>query len=81
MPSVTSLISEKFLFEDDDDKKSIGSIGEDEAVMFVNPNNYTLEVDDVESAPSATGERSAFDPDIIEEEGGLLGDKSREKLR
>ena len=64
------MITEKFLFEDmDDDKKSNGSIGSDDAVMFVNPNNYTLEAD--EFAPVTGGfERSAFDdPDQIEEEG------------
>lgn len=80
--SVTSFITSKFLFDDDnneDDRKSVGSIGSDEAVMFVNPCNYTLEVDDFEegdgrAAPSAAGhERSAFeDPDIIEEESNLI---------
>jgi hypothetical protein len=46
--SKTSLITEKLLFEDyDDDKKSVGSIGSNEAVMFINPNNYTLEVDEL----------------------------------
>ena len=43
--------------------------------MFVNPCNYTLENDDFEG-DQPTGqqqERSAFDPDIIEEENA--GDK------
>jgi hypothetical protein len=41
------MITEKFLFEDmDDDKKSVGSIGSDDAVMFVNPNSYTLDAED-----------------------------------
>ena len=84
--SVTSWITEKFLFDDrdgsDDDGKSTGSIGEDEAVMFVNPTNYTLEVDDVERVPAgAGGERSAFDPDNIEEENGLLADKGSNSTR
>jgi len=64
------MITEKFLFEDmDDDKKSNGSIGSDDAVMFVNPNNYTLETYEFEPATGGF-ERSAFDePDQIEEEG------------
>lgn len=46
-PSIISLIDEKLLFDLDDDKKSEGSIGSDDAVMFVNPCPYTLEVDDI----------------------------------
>ena len=43
--SVVSMITDRFLFDTDfDDKKSVGSIGSDEAVMFVNPNQYTLDV-------------------------------------
>lgn len=58
--------------------------------MFVNPCNYTLEVDDSEYLGSGGlgGEISAFDPDVIEEENTNLvpaGDKSsggrREDLR
>lgn len=71
--SVTSFITSKFLYEDndDDDRKSVGSIGSNECVMFVNPCNYTLECDDYETAgQDFGGERSAFDdPDAIEEEG------------
>ena len=72
-PSLTSLITEKFLFEDgENDRKSIGSIGSDEAVMFINPNNYTLEVDELD----AEYEVSAFDADVIEEENdAMLNDK------
>ena len=44
---MTSLITEKFLFDqNNDDVKSCGSIGSDEAVLFVNPCNYTLDDDD-----------------------------------
>lgn len=65
--SMTSIITEKFLFDQDDwDKRSAGSIGSNEAVMFVNPCNYTLDIDDEEYG---TGEVSAFDPDQIEEDG------------
>ena len=67
------MITERFLFEDgEDDRKSIGSIGSDEAVMFVNPNNYTLEVDELD----AEYEVSAFDAEVIEEENdAMLNDK------
>ena len=45
---MTSMITEKFLFDQNpDDGKSFGSIGSDEAVLFVNPCNYTLEDDDM----------------------------------
>ena len=45
-PSVVSMITDKLLFDTDfDDKKSVGSIGSQEAVMFINPNQYTLDVD------------------------------------
>ena len=49
-PSMTTMITEKFLFEQDGDcdQKSVGSIGSDEAVMFVNPCNYTLETDETD---------------------------------
>lgn len=71
-PSLTSMITDKFLFdqESDDDKKSVGSIGSDEAVLFVNPCDYTLETDEHENDGR---EKSAFDPDVIEEDSGLLG--------
>ena len=81
------MITDKFLFDkdansDDDDKKSMGSIGSDEAVMFVNPCNYTLDVDEPEEDDGR--ERSAFDPDVIEEDSSLLKDKpsvgSRDEL-
>ena len=67
------MISEKFFFEDaENDRKSIGSIGSDEAVLFLNPNNYTLEIDDLD----ADYEVSAFDADVIEEENDdMLNDK------
>ena len=43
--------------------------------MFVNPCNYTLEVDDSEYGTGRPiGEVSAFDPDVIEEEGQDKGD-------
>jgi len=72
--SMTSLITQQFLFDrDDDDKKSVGSVGSDEMVMFVNPNNYTLDLDDCD--PSH--EISAFDPDIIEEETAINNAKPR----
>jgi len=64
--SLTALVSDKFLIgqeDGDDDKKSVGSIGSDDLVCIVNPNNYTLEVDDYLDQP--IGEVSAFDPDII----------------
>jgi len=61
---MTSLITDAFLFDQEDDAKSVGSVGSDEIVLFVNPNNYTLELDDY----ALGGEVSAFDPDIIEEE-------------
>ena len=65
------------MFDDvDDDKKSSGSIGSDDVVMFVNPCKYTLEVDTTVIEPM--GEVSAFDPEIIEEEENkdlLCGDK------
>jgi len=79
-PSFTSLITQKFLMnDDDDDNKSCGSIGSDEAVLFVNPCNYTLEVDDYEIGG---GEFSAFDPEIIEEENGLNDEKvNRQELK
>ena len=82
-PSLTSLITQRFLMNDDDDedddKKSCGSIGSDEAVLFVNPCNYTLEVDDYEIGG---GEVSAFDPDIIEEENSLSDRKvNRQELK
>ena len=81
-----SMINEKLLFDDvDDDKKSSGSIGSDDVVMFVNPCMYTLEVDTTVIEPM--GEVSAFDPEIIEEEENkdlLGGDKgmadNREQL-
>jgi len=67
------MITDKFLFEDgENDRKSIGSIGSDEAVLFLNPNNYTLEIDDLD----AEYEVSAFDADVIEEENdAMLNDK------
>lgn len=82
-PSLTSLITQRFLMNDDDDedddKKSCGSIGSDEAVLFVNPCNYTLEVDGYEIGG---GEVSAFDPDIIEEENSLSDRKvNRQELK
>ena len=65
--SLTAFVSDKFLLNDndDDDKKSVGSIGSDELVCIVNPNNYTLEYDDF---ADGTVEVSAFDPDVIVEE-------------
>ena len=70
---MTSMISENFLFEDgENDRKSIGSIGSDEAVMFINPNNYTLEIDELD----LDYEKSAFDVNVIEEEDdAMLNDK------
>ena len=67
------MITEKFFFEDgESDRKSIGSIGSDEAVLFLNPNNYTLEIDELD----AEYEVSAFDADVIEEENdAMLNDK------
>lgn len=80
--SLTALVSDKFLFDqdgDDDDKKSVGSIGSDEIVCIVNPCNYTLEVDEYESP---MGEISAFDPEIVEEEPENDGVKmSKEELQ
>ena len=70
--SLTAFFSEKFLFDKedpDDDAKSVGSIGSDELVCIVNPNNYTLEVDEYEPV----GEISAFDPEIIEEDDNGMG--------
>jgi len=66
--SMTVLVSGNFLF-DDDDKKSVSSIGSDDLVCIVNPNNYTLEVD--EFAERSGFEISAFDPEIIEEESSM----------
>lgn len=45
---MVSTITEKFLFDQDidDARSSCGSIGSDEAVLFVNPCNYTLEDDE-----------------------------------
>ena len=80
-PSMTSIITESFLFDQqgnngkDDDAKSFGSIGSDEAVMFVNPCSYTIEDDDYADQSTFNQERSAFDPDVIEEENHA-GDKS-----
>lgn len=64
--SVVSMITDKFLFDTDfDDKKSCGSIGSEEAVMFVNPNQYTLDVD-MDDIMEPAREISAFDdPDLI----------------
>ena len=80
--SLTALVSDKFLFDkegEDDLNKSVGSIGSDEIVCIVNPNNYTLEVDEYE-APM--GEVSAFDTEIVEEEPENDGFKmSREELQ
>ena len=43
--------------------------------MFVNPCNYTLDDDDLQDISSGPGgEKSAFDPDFIEEENAA-GDK------
>ena len=84
--SVTSFISDKLLFDrdDDEDKRSVSSIGSSEAVMFINPCNYTLEVDEEEYGGGvAGGEISAFDPDHIEEESSdkqKLLTKSRDEL-
>ena len=75
---MTSLITEKFLFDQNaDDVKSCGSIGSDEAVLFVNPCNYTLDDDDdlFDKKASNNGQEvSAFDADLIEEENSA-GDK------
>ena len=75
------MITEKFLFDQNpDDGKSFGSIGSDEAVLFVNPCNYTLEDDDMlydshqKAIANGNQEISAFDPDLIEEENNA-GDK------
>lgn len=81
--TLTALVSDRFLLndqdEDDDDKKSMGSIGSDELVCIVNPNNYTLEYDDF---ADGTVEVSAFDPDVIVEENGKNDvRKSREDLK
>ena len=71
---MTTLITEKFLFDQDgDDAKSFGSIGSDEAVMFVNPCNYTLETDDYDDGDKKINvEVSAFDPDAIDDENENL---------
>lgn len=79
-PSMVSIITEKFLFDEDADdaRSSCGSIGSDEAVLFVNPCNYTLEDDDYDAdTKMANGGRevSAFDPDSILEENGAGLDK------
>jgi len=39
------MITDHFLFDKDDDAHSVGSINSDDAVIFVNPNDYTLEYD------------------------------------
>ena len=78
-PSSTSMITEKFLFEQDgDDAKSFGSIGSDEAVMFVNPCNYTLEADEWDKDEK---EVSAFDSIIEDESGQGLLKGSKDELR
>ena len=44
-PSMTSMITHKFLFDQEEDADKLsdcGSVGSNEAVMIVNPNNYTL---------------------------------------
>ena len=76
--ALTSLISERFLFHDyDEDKRELSSLGDEEAVIIVNPTQYTLETDDF-ALPPTGGEYSAFDdPDLIEEES-LSG---RKKLK
>ena len=82
--SVVSMITDRFLFDTDfDDKKSVGSIGSDEAVMFVNPNQYTLDVDMGDIMEPAK-EVSAFDdPDRIEEEANLVvqAQSTRDELK
>ena len=40
---MTSIISRKFLFDNESDDDDMTSIGSDEAVMIVNPNEYTLD--------------------------------------
>ena len=83
-PSVVSMITDKFLFDTDfDDKKSCGSIGSNEPVMFVNPNDYTLDVD-MDDIMEPAKEISAFDdPDRIEEESNLVvkASTSRDELK
>ena len=40
---MTSIISRKFLFDNESDDDDMTSMGSDEAVMIVNPNEYTLD--------------------------------------
>ena len=60
----TSFITSKLLINDDEDDSRASEIGKDEAVIFVNPTKYSLEQDD---SDSDSGDKSAFDKDIIEE--------------
>lgn len=53
----------------------MGSVGSDEIVLFVNPNNYTLNLDELDLQGSK--EISAFDPEIIEEDSNSDQQKVR----
>jgi hypothetical protein len=72
-PALNCFITSKLLFEEQDGDK-IGSdeeeLTDETAVLFINPTKYSLEEDAFSLNPS--GERSAFDPDVIEEESSPL---------
>lgn len=63
-PLLVGLISEEFLFKQEYEYGRTDSIGSDDAVLFLNPVKYTLDVDDTNYTDF---QKSAFDEDIIEE--------------
>ena len=72
-PAMVSYITSKLLVDGEEDDSRAGEIGAEEAVVFVNPTKYSLNVDDDEC--------DAFEPDgIIEEKKNNDKENEIEKL-
>jgi len=67
LPPALSTYAINTLLTNDDDfdiEKDSGAIGDNDAVIIINPTMYTLDYDDF-AYTSHDGEKSAFDPDVI----------------
>jgi len=74
---VTNCINDTLLNDEDFDiEKNPDAIGDNDAVIIINPTKYTLEPDDY-AYIAGDGEKSAFDPDMIVAEDEEAEEKER----
>lgn len=64
----TNPINDILMGGDFDTEMYPDAIGENDAVIIINPTKYTLEYDDWATTTDIVGDKSAFDPDVIVDE-------------